>query len=150
MAPPARFGRPNRILHESPSFAPSRRDGPDWGVRIVTTNIRDRIGTAYVLGLSYLPPGREAPVITRPKGIEGETLVREIGPQIVTMGKLIGECEEKYGRAIKLLDHPILGPLTGEQWRKFHFVHGRHHTRQITRLAEMLHTRKKIEPTPVA
>jgi len=25
----------------------------------------------------------------------------------------------------------VLGALTGEQWRKFHWLHGRHHVRQI-------------------
>ncbi|MGZ4836286.1 MAG: DUF1569 domain-containing protein [Terriglobales bacterium] len=29
------------------------------------------------------------------------------------------------------MDHPFLGPLTADEWRKFHWVHGRHHTRQI-------------------
>jgi hypothetical protein len=36
------------------------------------------------------------------------------------------------------LDHPILGPLTGGQWRKFHLVHGLHHVKQIRRLRESL------------
>jgi hypothetical protein len=29
------------------------------------------------------------------------------------------------------LDHPFIGPLTADQWRKFHWVHGRHHIRQM-------------------
>jgi hypothetical protein len=29
------------------------------------------------------------------------------------------------------MDHLILGPLTAGQWRKFHWVHGQHHARQI-------------------
>jgi hypothetical protein len=31
-----------------------------------------------------------------------------------------------------MLDHPILGPLTVDQWRKFHVVHTEHHVRQIS------------------
>jgi len=50
------------------------------------------------------------------------------------MDDIIGRCEEKIGRGKKLLDHPILGPLTGTQWRKFHLVHGLHHVKQIRRL----------------
>jgi len=32
---------------------------------------------------------------------------------------------------MRILDHPILGPLNIEQWRKFHAMHGHHHCRQI-------------------
>jgi hypothetical protein len=35
-----------------------------------------------------------------------------------------------------VLDHLILGPLTAAQWRKFHWIHGRHHVKQILRLRE--------------
>jgi len=31
----------------------------------------------------------------------------------------------------KMLDHPIIGALTIDQWLRFHFVHTRHHARQI-------------------
>jgi len=26
----------------------------------------------------------------------------------------------------------VLGPLTASQWRKFHWIHGRHHVKQIS------------------
>jgi hypothetical protein len=47
------------------------------------------------------------------------------------------DCECRFGSATKILDHPILGPLTAEQWRKFHWVHGRHHARQIRERANL-------------
>ncbi|HEY3972851.1 MAG TPA: DUF1569 domain-containing protein [Candidatus Sulfotelmatobacter sp.] len=49
---------------------------------------------------------------------------------------MIARCEKQQGRSRKLLDHPILGPLTGNQWRKFHLVHGLHHVKQIRRLRQ--------------
>jgi hypothetical protein len=52
------------------------------------------------------------------------------------MDRCIALCEEKLGSRRKLLDHPILGPLTGAEWRKFHLVHGLHHVKQIRRLRE--------------
>jgi len=52
------------------------------------------------------------------------------------MDDMIARCEEKFGSSSKLLDHPILGPLTGAEWRKFHLVHGRHHVKQIRRLRQ--------------
>jgi Protein of unknown function (DUF1569) len=86
-----------------------------------------------VLGLSYLPPGREAPSMARPRGLPVEKVLAEIGSKIGEMDDTIARCEQKLGRG-KLLDHPILGPLTGSQWRKFHLVHGLHHVKQIRRL----------------
>jgi hypothetical protein len=88
-----------------------------------------------VLGLSYMPAGREAPKNTRPRGLDLEKVVGEIGMKIAEMDGTIARCERSGGRA-RLLEHPILGPLTAAQWRKFHLVHGRHHLRQIRRLRE--------------
>jgi hypothetical protein len=86
-----------------------------------------------VLGFGYLPSGREAPQHTRPRGNPAEKVLGEIAPKIAEMDAVISECEAKLGQGT-LLDHPILGPLTGAEWRKFHLVHGRHHVEQIRRL----------------
>ncbi len=99
-------------------------------------SFKQRIGVAMVLGFGYLPTGREAPATVRPRGVPLENLMAEIGPAIAPMDEIIGRCEEKMGRERKLLDHPILGPLTGAQWRKFHLVHGLHHLKQIRRLRQ--------------
>ncbi len=99
-------------------------------------SFKQRIGVAMVLGFGYLPTGREAPATVRPRGVPLENLMAEIGPAIARMDEIIGRCEEKMGRERKLLDHPILGPLTGTQWRKFHLVHGLHHLKQIRRLRQ--------------
>ncbi len=57
-----------------------------------------------------------------------------IKTQLAAMEKLIAQCEARYGESTRILDHPSLGPLTGKQWRKFHWVHGHHHMKQITEL----------------
>lgn len=94
-----------------------------------------RMRRFVVLGLSHMPAGREAPANTRPRGSETERVVAEIGPRIGEMDAIITRCERRLGRG-RLLDHPILGPLTAAQWRKFHLVHGLHHVKQIRRLRE--------------
>ena len=63
-----------------------------------------------------------------------EKIVADIGPQIAAMDNAIAQCEERYGSRIKILDHPVLGPLTARQWRKFHLAHGRHHVKQISKM----------------
>ena len=90
--------------------------------------------TLVVVGLGHLPSGREAPPVARPRGVPPEKVRAEIGPKIGEMDDIIRRCEEKLGPRQKLLDHPILGPLTAAQWRKFHLVHGLHHVKQLRRL----------------
>jgi len=92
--------------------------------------------TLVVVGFGYLPSGREAPPIARPRGVPPEQVLAGIGPKISEMDDLIRRCEETLGAGRRLLDHPILGPLTGAQWRKFHLVHGLHHVKQLRRLRE--------------
>ncbi len=47
------------------------------------------------------------------------------------MGSGLDACERRFGARTKIMDHLFLGPLTASEWRKFHWVHGRHHARQI-------------------
>jgi hypothetical protein len=99
-----------------------------------TATLKQRVGAVMVLGFGYLPAGREAPAMARPRGVSQEKVLAGIRPAIAGMDEIIRRCEEKFGRGKRLLDHPVLGPLTGQQWRKFHLVHGLHHVRQIRRL----------------
>ena len=95
---------------------------------------KQTVSIALVTELGYFPKGRKAPERACPRGMPMEKIVADIGPQIAAMDKVIAQCEERYGSRIKVLDHPILGPLTARQWRKFHLAHGRHHVKQISRL----------------
>jgi len=58
--------------------------------------------------------------------------------KIAAMDAIITEAESKFGSELRLLDHPILGPLQAKEWRKFHWVHGRHHLKQMQRLRDEL------------
>ena len=95
---------------------------------------KQRGRTFVVVGLGYLPSGREAPPVARPRGVPPEKVLSEIAPKIAEMDTIMTRCEESLGSRNKLLDHPILGPLTAAQWRKFHLVHGLHHVKQIRAL----------------
>jgi hypothetical protein len=96
--------------------------------------LKQRVAIAAVTGAGYFPNGRKAPKQTEPTGAPSEKVVAEIGPQIVAMDEAIARCEARHGKRARLLDHPVLGPLTAQQWRKFHWVHGKHHVKQIQRL----------------
>jgi hypothetical protein len=98
--------------------------------------LKERLQKLWVVEAGHMPTGRSAPERTRPRGMSPQEVVSEIGPKILEMDGLITKCEVRYGRRALVRDHPILGPLTCDQWRKFHLVHGRHHARQIKRLRE--------------
>ena len=94
-----------------------------------------RFGTLVIVTLGYFPRrGIKAPALVLPKGAPVEHIVPAISEQIKMMNQVLTACESRYGRQAKLLKHPVLGGLTAEQWRKFHWVHGRHHVRQIREL----------------
>jgi Protein of unknown function (DUF1569) len=95
-----------------------------------------RVLTFVVVGLHHLPAGRESPAVAHPRGLPMEQVRQEIGAKLEAMDAIIAECEARFGRHVKLLDHPILGPLTATQWRTLHLVHGRHHHKQLIRLRE--------------
>jgi Protein of unknown function (DUF1569) len=93
--------------------------------------LQDRIRTGVVIGLGYMPHGRQSPERARPKGMRSEEVLKAILPELVAMDAAITRCEERFGRRTRILDHPVLGPLTAQQWRKFHWVHGSHHVKQL-------------------
>jgi len=95
---------------------------------------KDFARTSVVVGLGYLPGGRKSPKNAEPRGIPCDRVLAEFDEKIVAMDAVIAKAEEKFGSQVPLLDHPILGPLRAGQWRKFHWVHGRHHLKQLERL----------------
>jgi|ERR1022692_221110 hypothetical protein len=98
--------------------------------------LKDRLRTLIVTGLGHLPEGRKAPERTQPRGMTADEVIREIGPRLSAMDRVITQCEGRFGKRTRVLDHPILGPLTARQWRKFHWVHGQHHLKQIQKLRQ--------------
>lgn len=93
--------------------------------------LKDRFATLLVVKLGYLPGGRKAPERALPQGMAAEKVRREVMAELHKMASDLDVCESRFGASTKIMDHPFLGPLTANQWRKFHWVHGRHHARQI-------------------
>lgn len=95
-----------------------------------------RVLTFVIVGLGHMPAGRKAPAMSLPKGLPVQQVRNEIWARLASMDASIAQCEARFGRQVKLLDHPNLGPLTAPQWRELHLVHGRHHLKQLLRLRE--------------
>jgi|SRR6266404_322194 len=98
--------------------------------------LRDRVRSFVVVRLRYLPAGRRAPKNTVPRGMLPEQVRAEIKAKIFAMDAIITRAEETFGPRTRLLDHPILGPLRAWEWRRFHWVHGSHHGKQICSLRD--------------
>jgi len=107
----------------------------DAGKPLATSpTFKQRMMAAVVIGFGHMPSGRQSPKAVYPRGMPAPEAVAQMEARMTAMEEAIARCEARYGAGVKLLDHPILGPLTGREWRKFHCVHGHHHLRQIDRL----------------
>ena len=103
-------------------------------------SVAHRALTFVVVGLGHMPAGRKTPAVAQPRGMPAEKVRNELGAKLAAMDAILAECETRFGPHTKLLDHPILGPLTVAQWRKLHLVHGRHHHKQLLRLRRITTT----------
>jgi hypothetical protein len=92
---------------------------------------KKRVMQFLVITANWFPEGRKSPKVAEPKGdVVVMDMPRTIQEKLAEMDGLLNRCQEKFGSS-KVLDHPILGALTVDQWRKFHLVHGRHHVKQV-------------------
>ena len=98
--------------------------------------IKDHLQTTVVVRCGYMPGGRKAPPQATPRGTPCAKLRSEVLPRIAEMDSLIERAVRAYGVHARLLDHPIIGPLRGPEWCKFHWVHGHHHVQQIVHLRQ--------------
>ena len=105
----------------------------ETGAPLVRTpaTLKQRLGKLVVVNLGYMPAGAKAPERVMPQGTPPEEVRQTIFAEIQKMESGLNDCERRFGASTPIMDHPILGPLTANQWRKFHWVHGRHHARQI-------------------
>ena len=67
------------------------------------------------------------------EAVGGEVLAARVRDRLSGMERLLCDAERVFGRGARSVTHPILGPLTPEEWRRFHLRHGLHHVRQIRR-----------------
>jgi hypothetical protein len=93
--------------------------------------LKHRLSTLLVVNFGYMPEGRKAPERALPQGMSPGELRSTIFVELKKMESGLTACERRLGARTKIMDHPFLGPLTANEWRKFHLVHGRHHAAQI-------------------
>ena len=96
-----------------------------------TTTLKQRIQQFALIGLGYFPEGRQAPKHIIPAGeLDLNAVIDAVRRDLARLDESAVRTREKLG-AGKMLDHPIIGALTVDQWLKFHEIHTRHHASQI-------------------
>ena len=94
-------------------------------------SLRERAATFLIAGLGIVPSGRAAPKPATPCGTVAAGSMRQFSDGLVALDASLADAERRFGSKVKLLDHPIIGPLSAQQWRRFHRVHAMHHLKQI-------------------
>ncbi len=103
----------------------------------------DRLRTFWVAKLGLMPSGRTAPKQTVPQdGLEDHSL-RRFYDALVAMDATLADAERRFGGRVKLLDHPVLGPLSAGEWRQFHRTHAKHHLRQVAKQTRLASSRPR-------
>jgi hypothetical protein len=72
-----------------------------------------------------------------PCGAPAQQVIADLMKNLDRMDRVIFECESQFPRGVPIAEHPILGPLTAQEWRAFHFAHGRHHIKQFRRIRKL-------------
>ena len=97
--------------------------------------IKQRIPQFVLLALGIMPSGRLSPASVTPaaapgRSLDGAALADLLRSELQRLDELLVQCEKRFGKQ-QMATHQILGPLSAEQWRRFHVVHARHHLKQV-------------------
>ena len=95
---------------------------------------RQRVGQFMIIRLGRFPSGRLAPEAvspTMPTTVQsGDELADRVRAKLQALDEVTARGEHLFGDR-RAVSHIILGPLSMQQWRRFHLIHGLHHVKQI-------------------
>jgi hypothetical protein len=96
-----------------------------------STTLKQRLQQFALISLGIFPEGRQAPKHILPTGaIDLGAVIDAVRRDLARLDEAAIRTRDALGDG-KMLDHPIIGALTVDQWLKFHVVHTRHHAKQI-------------------
>ena len=98
--------------------------------------LKNRLAALLVIRIGYFPSGRQSPAMIVPGEGDPAMAVEQIVKNLSAMDTVLADVEARKGSTVRVL-HPILGPLTIPEWRKFHLRHTHHHMKQIARLRQL-------------
>ena len=89
------------------------------------------LAQTIVITAGYFPNGRKSPEMVLPRGRPYADVAPGMDAHLTELDRRMQEAARVLGDRARVLDHPRLGPLSIDDWRRFHVVHTRHHVRQI-------------------
>jgi hypothetical protein len=100
--------------------------------------LREWLLQRLILTLGHFPKGISAPAEVQPARAEiqpadGAALLCVLQSELEKMEGALEECRRQFG-AQRIATHFALGPMSVEQWVRFHAVHGMHHRKQVSRV----------------
>ena len=88
--------------------------------------------TAACIAIHDVQP--QAPTHVLPTGqMDLPEVVARAKHDLARLDEVAMRVRERFG-TVKILDHPILGAFTIDEWLRFHAIHTRHHEKQIQAL----------------
>lgn len=119
------YGSTAHILQKCLTDGAPKGRPPSWAQLVIRV---------MVVEAGYLPSGVQAPEMTVPEGMAGPEALAYARQALRALDAATTACEARFGPHVLLANHPLLGGFTVRHWRRFHWVHTRHHVRQIRRL----------------
>ena len=96
-----------------------------------SATLKQRLQQFALINLGFFPEGRQAPKFIIPTGeLDLAAVLNAVRRDLTRLDESASKARQSLGSG-KMLDHPILGALTVDEWLKFHVVHTEHHARQI-------------------
>lgn len=102
--------------------------------------LKQHLARLVVTRLGYFPTGLPAPDAVKPAGRPFAEVRAVIEPHLLVLDQRLTEVARAFGARTPVLNHPILGPFSVADWRRFHWVHTRHHLKQIRRRSRVTGT----------
>jgi hypothetical protein len=96
-----------------------------------TTTVKQHVSQFVVINLGLFPEGRQAPKHIIPTGeLDLGGVLDATRKNLEWLDQSAIKTRDALGRG-KMMDHPILGAMSVDQWLAFHVAHTHHHARQI-------------------
>lgn len=100
--------------------------------------LKERVFQQIVIGWARFPHGRKAPEPVKPEHLslpplDGAQLAAEVAAHLAAFDAVANQAEKAFGQ-VRAINHMVLGLMSVPQWRRFQWVHGRHHLKQIQRI----------------
>ena len=94
-------------------------------------SLKQRMQQFVLIQLGFFPAGIQAPRHIIPTGeLDLNAVLAAVTRDLARLDDAANSVRQQLGSG-KVLDHPIIGALTTDQWLKFHEVHTLHHAKQI-------------------